>query len=164
LRRVWQDLPMEDRALLNPAFTSVLIARFSGSYQEATSGPAPVTLTFLAVTMILHGPTRSALPARTSTNFLSWLENNDEIRIKLPDKAAGIAPIIREGLLFSLANDICRFVPPTMVSLGARRPRGAPQGRSAEVVQCQRSAMFLGRWLPRAGGEATVLALLGVRP
>jgi hypothetical protein len=35
---------------------------------------------------------------------------------------------------------------------------------SDEVRECAKRAEFLGRWLEKAGGTETVMALLGVRP
>jgi hypothetical protein len=35
---------------------------------------------------------------------------------------------------------------------------------SGDGEECWKAARQLGRWLPRAGPPATVLALLGVRP
>lgn len=41
---------------------------------------------------------------------------------------------------------------------------GLPAPDAPDAAACWAGAHLLGRWLPRAGEPATVLALLGVRP
>lgn len=164
MRGAWVEQSQEDRALFNPAFIALLIARFVAAYQKTDGTAAPMSLTYLATTMVLHRPTRDILPSRTSANYVAWIAQNDHIRIALPDAAKKVAPVVGEGLLFALVNGVCVLTPPVMIGVGGKAPKTRISGRTQEVISCQRAAEFLGRWFARAGNEATILALMGVTP
>lgn len=149
------------RALFNPAFVAALIGRAATAHQSERDAPLPVALGYLVAPIVLHTPTRQALP-RVNARLAKWADDHQLLRAELRWRAPHLSDITRGGLRFGLRYDLLAL---TATGLGAgrafQRLRAPMDGEAAE---CWKAAELLGRWLPRAGPPATILALLGVRP
>lgn len=66
----WDLRPIEQRTLLNPAFLAVLIAETARGHLDEGAEPLPFALTFLAVPLVVHEPTREALPTIATSSDL----------------------------------------------------------------------------------------------
>lgn len=149
------------RALFNPAFAAVLIGRAAAAHRRQESVALPLAFGYLVVPMILHTPTRDALP-RVNARLAKWADEHQLLRAELRWRAPQLATVTRHALRFGLRHELLDLVPagiearPTIAQL-----RTPEHGHASE---CWNRAELLGRWLPRAGPPSTVLALLGLRP
>lgn len=149
------------RALFNPAFLAALIGRAAAGHRTDREAPLPLALGFLVAPMVLHTPTRQALP-RVNARLAKWADDNRLLRAELRWRAPQLTEITRRGLRFGIRHELIAFTPSGIEDAAAlTRLRTPPSGEAAE---CWKAAELLGRWLPRAGPPATVLVLLGVRP
>lgn len=162
----WRDRSIEERNLLNPGFCATLLWHAAQGYGSERSTPMAVELSFLVLPFVLHLETRESLPRNITTSLPTWLAEHPIVRTRLGERAATLRSFTREALVFGGSH--------RLLSLGQdgvranaevkKRVNAALKLSSDEVRECAKRAEFLGRWLEKAGGTETVMALLGVRP
>jgi hypothetical protein len=156
----WSERPLEERVALNPAFLALLLRSAASGYEQESERPLPIPLTFVALPLVLHRPTRDALPT-IATSLPVWLQDHQLLREGFANRARAIAPAVREALTIGLSTSLVRL------SLGGIVEAAEPQRArhaTAEIRHISTRARFVGRWLARAGDVATVYLLLGLRP
>jgi len=153
----------EHAALFNPAAVALVLARQCQGAVERGRSSLPLSLAYMGTLMVFHPRVRAALPGTISTNFVTWLERNPQAKADVATSIRGSGTWLNMGVSFSLAHQVCEWSPPASLQTGSAAPSPRIQG-STEMSEMERRAFFVGRWLPEAGSEATVLALLGTRP
>jgi ABC-3C biological conflict system middle component len=154
-------LGTDARALFNPAFVAVLIARAAAGHRRERDASLPLALGYLVAPMVLHTPTRDALP-RVNARLARWADEHQLVRAELRWRAPQLSSVTRHALRFGLRHELIGLTPAGIDAAPAVARLPAPD--SGDASDCWKKAELLGRWLPRAGPPATVLALLGVRP
>ena len=154
----WQDRSEIPAAYLNPGLLAMLVSSCARGYMQEAERAMSWPLAFLALPLVLHRPTRQALPGNTRTHLSTWLARNPLIRAEFPERARSLAPFVREGLRFGVRERV--------LILEDRGLRGEeiPLGRSGDIQPLIRSANLVGRWLAKTGQSSTTFALLGVTP
>lgn len=156
----WQQRSGAAAVFLNPALLATVQAASAAAYERESGGELMVwPLVTLTPSLVLHGPTRRALPAAVSTHLSSWVARNPVLVAGLPQRVASLAPAVREGLRFGLRHGL--------LELQEGRVRGTVRGVSrleGELGELVRKAQLVGRWTARTERPSTVFALLGVRP
>jgi len=158
---LFDDRCREERTLLNPGFCANLI------WHAATGGRAALSFeeSFLVLPMVLHRATREALPRSTRTSLAVWLEENPLSRSRIAKRARALGPFTKEALMLGGVHGLYGFQSGKLVpSPSWRRKVNRALGESAEVSECAKKAMFVGKWFAEVGSAATVMALIGVRP
>jgi len=61
----WEDRPLEEANLFNPAFCSALVFEFVRAYTKERPEGAPLPLLPLVFSIVLHSATRNKLPGTT---------------------------------------------------------------------------------------------------
>jgi len=161
----WHERPSEEAALLNPAFCGELIARAAQDYERLTERPFPLPFAFLILPLVLHPPTRQALPGRANTTFATWSADHDVVLAELPERAMSLRPVTREALLF-LVQHKALALGPDGLSRGASPLKLSARLAvdSEDAVSMRRAAGLLGRWFANQGTVTTVLQTMGVTP
>jgi Family of unknown function (DUF6521) len=162
----WSERPHEEATLLNPDFCALILTLAVGDFEKESGAGMPYVFAFLLLPIILHKPTREALPKSTLKVFSTWLEENEDLRATFSDRVQTLRDFVKEAVLFASIHGAITFASDGILKVG-KKPRGIqPFGRSAteEVRDCLHKAQFLGRWMSTAGPAATVMALWGVRP
>jgi Family of unknown function (DUF6521) len=162
-RRNTRYEPPEVTALLNPAFISLLLLRAATACVGETGSALPLVYAPITVAIAAYPEVRSTLSYRINTPFIVWIERVGHLRSILQSRVQEFVPIVNEGLLFALAYEVLRL-DGRGIEPGDRKSASQSIRGTADMRDAQRAAVYLGRWLPRAGGAATVCALLGVRP
>jgi hypothetical protein len=152
---------VDARALFNPAFLAALIGQAATSHRTDHDGPLPLALGYLVAPMVLHTPTREALP-RVNARLAMWADRHQLLRAELRWRAPQLTEITRHGLRFGIRYELIALVPGGIEAGAVFTRLLTPDG--GEAAECWKAAKLLGRWLPRAGPPATILALLGMRP
>ncbi|MGV9394176.1 three component ABC system middle component [Streptomyces olivaceus] len=156
----WQERPQAPAVFLNPALIAAVQAAAAAAYARESDGELMVwPLAMLTPALVLHGPTRRALPAAVSTHLSSWVSRHPVLVAGLPQRTASLAPVVREGLRFGLRHGLLALEGGRVA--GALRGVSRLDGEAAEIV---RKAQLVGRWTARTDRPSTVFALLGVRP
>jgi hypothetical protein len=154
----WREQPPAVRATLNPLLVAGVLAWSSRAYQEtADRQPMPWPLAYVVPALVLHAPSRDALPGSAAKRLLAWRDENDLLVAGLPARCLALRPFTRAGLRAGLRHELLQLdgaglrglLPPT------RTPR--------DLQGLQRSSALVGRWLAPLP-TATVLATLGVTP
>jgi hypothetical protein len=153
----WTERPRVEATLLNPALIAVLLAAAARDY-DSPSARMPWPLAFLVPPLVLHRPTRDALPRDTRTHLSTWIRRQPLLRAGFPARAAAMVPLTREGLRFGLrAGVLARDGASLIGHLDAEAPAG-------ELRQLVQRAGLVGRWMAKTDQPSTVFALLGVAP
>jgi hypothetical protein len=87
---LWALRPQEEANLLNPAFCGLVIALAVDDYVKEVGEGMPFCFAFLVLPIVLHKPTREALPQRTTKALSSWLDENEEYRATFADRALAL--------------------------------------------------------------------------
>lgn len=162
----WSERPEEEANLLNPAFCSLLIRSTARDYRSATKTSLPFALSFLILPVVLHKPTRDALPSTTATLMTAWAVANPAVLAGFGQRAQRFVESTREAILFGAGHGWLKFNGLGLVP-GPKRLGGDPANlpsNTAEVGSCFAASRLLGRWLASAGTTATVMSIWGVAP
>jgi hypothetical protein len=154
----WLLRPRVEAALLNPALIGMSIAHAADGYGQTAQEPMPWPIAFLVAPIVLHRPTREALPADTRTHFATWVTRHPLLVAGFPRRADVMTDPTREGLRMALRTGRLVIANAGVIPIS---PSTSPQG---ELRQLLRSAALVGRWLARLDQPSTAFALLGVTP
>lgn len=158
--KTWSERPVEHRTLLNPAFLAVVVNEVATGHHTESDRPLPFVLAFLAVPVVLHEPTREALPT-IATSVYAWLDSRPQARVHIPPLARQFAPHTREALRFGVLHGALQFTENGSLIPGVLA-KPAPNTQTTELRRCRDRARFTGRWLSRAGDTGTILAAWGL--
>lgn len=167
----WQERTIEQRNLLNPAFCAVTVWQLARGYRtESTTLGTPVTglpleIAFVGASLVLRGQTRDQLPRVITSSLATWVHDHPLERSAVAKGVVVLRDTVREALLFGgqhgmLSLDGHRIDANEMQT---KKINAYLRTSSDEVRECMRQAVFVGRWLCKAGAPPTVLALLGVQ-
>jgi hypothetical protein len=147
---------------MNPAFIAILLANAAAAHEERTGQPMPLALCFLVGPMVLHAPTRDALPRKVTAKPGPWLDANPVLRAGFAARARSAAPAVRAGLRHGLRAGILELAGERVTGRPPRRRSGIRL--SAEVEEILKRAAFAGGWLGLAGPPVGSYAMWRVRP
>jgi hypothetical protein len=153
----WAERPRVQATLLNPALIAVLLAAAAQEYETEETG-MPWPLAFLIPPLVLHRPTRDALPRNTRTHLSTWIRREPLLRAGFPARAAAMVPLTREGLRFGLRASVLSR---DRAALRGHLDTQAPAGELRQLIS---RAALVGRWMAKTDQPSTVFALLGVAP
>jgi hypothetical protein len=142
---------------LNPALVAAVVASSAHGFESSAKRPMIWPMAFLITPLVLHRPTRQALPKTTATHLSTWVSTHALLRAGFPARAKTLAPTVREGLRFGLRHGV--LAPEG----GALRGSIGPAAGS-ELAVLLKSAQLVGRWLGKTDQPATAFAILGVEP
>lgn len=151
--------PQAAAAFLNPALLAVVQAAAAKAYERERAELMVWPMAPLVSALVLHRPTRAALPRTVSTHLSSWVSQYPVLVAGLGPRTSSLLPSIREGLRFGLRHEL--------LALERGRLRGllgSTRGLEGELADLVKSASLVGRWTARTDRPSTVFALLGVRP
>jgi len=162
--QAWTERPTEIAHLLNPAFCALVLVHSVRGFLEETAEGLPYPLIFLVLPVVLHKPTRDALPTSVATKMHPWLENHQQVQVGFADRCASVIDHTREAMVFAVAHNLLQITNDARIKAPEhrlRRPRWPPD---SEPAVCLDKARFIGRWMARAGQTATLYAMWGIRP
>jgi hypothetical protein len=162
----WPQRAREEANLFNPAFLGQLVDRVATGHSERAQGGLPWALSFLALPVLLHKPTRDALPRDVRTSMGAWTQSHPLLIASLPERARSLRPLISEALLFSLTHGLVGHEGGKLLpgSRARRNPNDPWREPTEDFRACATRATFFGRWCATSGLPATVFALWEVRP
>lgn len=151
----WARQPPAVRATLNPVLVGAVVAWASNAYRGVSGDPLPWPLAFVVPALVLHEPTRRALPGAASKRLLVWQRENEELVAGLPARCLALKPFTSAGLRAALRHGLLQADGAALRSGPVRAAAPGP------LVVTQRSAALVGRWFAPLP-TATVLAQLGM--
>ena len=162
----WHERSIEERNLLNPGFCATLLWHAAQGYASERKTPMAVEVSFLVLPFVLHLETRESLPRAITTSLPTWLSEHPLVRTRLGERASMLRTFTREALVFGGSRGLLSISQEGVRANDdmKKRVNASLKKTSDEVRECAKRAEFLGRWLEKAGGPETVMALLGVQP
>lgn len=143
---------------------SVVLAQVCRGYAQKAGGkPVPLPLTFIAAPVVLHGPTRRALPRQARSKLGPWLDDHPVLRAGFPRRARSISGAVQAGIRDGLRTGLLAL---SESGLSAEQPQLSAAGvvLSDEVDEILSRSAFVGGWLALAGHPTAIYALWRVRP
>ncbi len=155
--------PSERDALYNPAFIALILAQAAAEHGARVNSGLPFPLAFLVAPIVLHGPTRQALPRQARSKMALWLEENPVQRAGLARRAASLVPAVRAGIRYGLRSGALALNDSTLT---AAKPKIENNDimLSAEVDHILARAGYVGGWFALAGSPSGIYALWRVKP
>lgn len=151
----------EEFALFNPAFLGYMINRSAYGWEKAQGRGMPVAATYLVLPVVLHGPTRRALPSTTRTNLLVWMQDHPSLVEAFPAHALGLKQRVSDAILLACSTGLVVANAGLLVRGRARR---MPQGISDEVHECFAKAEWAARWFSQTSPATSLFTYWGVSP
>lgn len=164
----WQDRPLEERHLLNPAFCATVLWHAAKGATDQSNSSRYLTFmeAFLILPLVLHERTRDVLPIRISSSLPVWVSSQPLLISTLPMKCKSLTPYTKEAILYGGANGVLQLGGPSLLAEAscARSISKTMRSSTAEVQECMKKAQFLGKWFSHTSDPITILTLFGVRP
>jgi hypothetical protein len=161
----WAEQPAEEARLLNPAFVGALAWACADGHAKEDDEGFPYPLVFVALPVVLHQPTRAALPRDTRTSLAAWLVGHPRALVGFAERAAALVPTVKSALLLAFGNGLLTMAGGRVHAGRRPRPMTSFEGQATDEVRaCLKRGRFVGQWFARAGSPATVMALWGVAP
>lgn len=159
----WDDRPVTVAHLLNPAFCGEIIRRFINEYQKVknTDGGISFQLVFLVLPMVLHKQIRENLPKTSGKNFFAWIEENQQVKMILPNLIKRTVSYTKESLMFLLMYEIIKINELGEIVV-IEKPKSVKE--SNEVSECYKKAELVGKWLANSGSSQSIFINLGIKP
>ncbi|MBF0555841.1 MAG: hypothetical protein HQK96_15045 [Nitrospirae bacterium] len=164
--KAWQERPIEEANLLNPAFCCVVLTSSIVGYASDKGYWMPFPLSFMILPLVLHKPTRDLLPLKTTTSFPAWIQKNASARVLFYERVVSLKPYTREALTFGLIHNWLAFQEDGNLQSIKKETDIDKYLRKLndEAQECVKRSHFLGKWLAKAGSPQTVMTLWGIRP
>jgi hypothetical protein len=162
----WDERTSEEKALLVPSFSSLILWQAANGYYIESSNGLPFEITFLILPMVLNRHTREALPKKVSTSFAVWLNDNPIARACVVDRTPLIIQFTKEALIFGGTYGLLN------VTINEVKANPNWKGRvnanlkltGKEVQECAKRAEFVGKWFAKTGSSQTIMSLMGIKP
>jgi hypothetical protein len=159
----WHERPVEEAALLNPAFGGELLARTVTEYGKLNPLGCPLPLLFLVLPLVLHPGTRTALPRRANTLLAPWVAEHESTLTSLSDRILSLRRASRESFILMLQKEVL-IIGEDRVRCGKLKLKSSTGDRTDEVTDIVRSAGLVGRWFATQRSLIQTLQTLGLRP
>ena len=159
----WERRPTTVAHLLNPAFCGELIRRCANFYTKSkkSKGALPFQLSFVLMPLVLHKAIRETLPKSTRKNFIAWVEENQSIKMEIPDLIKRTVPFTKEAIMFLLMYEVIEINSEGKLNVLQKVSKQKFEG---EVGECYKKAEFLGKWLASSGNAQSIFITLGIKP
>lgn len=164
-KRNWPVRPTDVANLFNPAFLSMILRRAVDGHERELGVGMPFEMAFVVAPLVLHEDTRERLPTIAATMQL-WIQENREVVIGFPRRAAEIVPFAREAIMFGVQRSVLKIETDGRLSKGSKKLVGVTpyQRNSDEIKKIYSKSEFLGRWMTQQSNATTVFAMLGIKP
>lgn len=162
----WTSRPKEVKNLFNPAFCGEILRRCIYSHAQYSQVAFPFPLIFLVLPLVLDKSTREKLPQKImpNTHFLSWLQNNQSIRIQFPQRAKEMKAFAKEAFIFLVASKSIEIDFQGNLSTKNYSPVRLDGEWVEEVKDCFKKAENVGKLFSEVNNPSLLYASLDVRP
>ena len=154
----WLQRPQIEATLLNPALIALTLAHSANAYVDRANAPMQWPVAFLVPPLVLHKPTRDALPRDVRTHFSKWVADHPLLVVGFSRRARAMTEPTREALRVGVRSGQLVINEQNLVATSLAAP---PAG---ELAQLLRASALVGRWLGTLREPSTAFALLGVVP
>jgi len=156
--------PVEVMALLNPAFTAIMISSAVRGYCSLCPEGMPFISSFLVLPIVLHKPTRILLPKSMRTKMPAWLAQNAEVRVDFAKRMSRLAKFTKEGILFAGNGGLIKITASGLITPTTQKPRAPEWSKESESMNCLLQSAFVGKWLGMINNPLNSYVMWGIKP
>jgi len=161
----WNARSIEEAHLLNPAFGCIVLSAAAHGFQSIQGEGMPFPLVFTILPIVLHKPTRDALPITARTPMAIWLQEHAVVKVQFIDRVLALKPHTRETILFGANHNWLDLVHAKLVfKLQENDLDRAIRNLADEAKECTSRAKVVGKWFAAVGTTETSMHLWGIRP
>lgn len=161
--KAWDARPAEVAHLLNPAFCGLVLRNVVAGYRKEGGLEVDLALLFIALPLVLHAPSRRALPGTVSTRLHTWIESHADLKVGMAERTRSLVSYTKEALAFGCQHGLLHITSTGGVAATTDKKTKAPLP-TEEASAIVSAGYFAGRWLQPAGDSATVYTMFGLRP
>ena len=161
--REWSLRPIEVAHLLNPAFCAILLREAAIGHQAETERGMPYALSFLVLPIVLHAPTRDALPKSIAKKLHTWIEDNQFSRVRFAERVRSLVSHTKESIIFACQGNMLQISDNGLLVSTSHKKLKVPWEPYSESYSCNQKAKFVGRWFGRFGDIPTIFAMWGIK-
>lgn len=118
---------------------------------------------FIILPIVLHKDIRNSLPKTIRKNFYDWLEENDKIKLYLPEKIKNLVPYTREARAFLIYHEAINIDKKGNITVIKYRKK-ILNIKDSEVKEIFNKEKMFGKWLTYTGEVETIYTLLVIKP
>ena len=159
-----RDRSIETRNLLNPAFCGLIYASIVTGYNLKSRSSIPYYLPYILMPIILHKESRLKIPDTSATKFHSWLQNSEEIKIGLAERAVNLKPFVSEAVMFLHGQGHIKSDSEFGISVVKQSSINTMLKNSPMISDYIKKAKTIGAMCGKNNSALTIMALLGVQP
>lgn len=160
----WKERPQIVAALANPAFCGKILHNCFKAYSGQTQSTFPYALCFFTLPIILHKRTRDLLPSSSRKTLHAWFNENNELKIGLPNRIRGYIPYTKESIMFLIANNAISINDSGGIEMSRITNTFKTEEDETELLDCFKKSETLGKILAKSGNVSTIYSIIGVRP
>jgi hypothetical protein len=154
---------METNNLLNPAFCGLVYASIVEGFNSKSITTIPFYLPYILMPIVLHKESRLQIPSTTATKFHSWIQNAEQIKIGLPERARSLKPFVSEAATFLHGQGHIESDETLGIKIKELRKMKKIISESEATTEYTRKAKILGAICGKNNSDLSILALLGVQ-
>ena len=159
----WQERPIEERNLFNPAFCALILAAALREHEKESRAPMPYSLTLLVLPLALHMEMRAFLLSNNSTSLLILLERRPDLLVHFAERARGLVAHAMEAFALLAKTNCILVTKDGRLALGKRKISNRPL-LTQEAESCRSAGKLIGRQFARIDDRVTIYTSLGVCP
>lgn len=161
----WKSRTVEEAHLLNPAFGCIVLSAAVFGFQSIQNEGMSYPLAFTILPIVLHKPTRDALPGTARTPMAVWLQEHAVAKVQFVERILALKPHTCETLLFGANHNWLGFEHAKLVfKLQESDLDRAIRKLADEAKECTSKAKVVGKWFASVGTTETSMHLWGIRP
>lgn len=160
----YKNSPVEVQALLNPAFTAIMISSAVRGYCSVCPNGMPFVSAFLLLPIVLHKPTRTLLPKSTRLKMPAWIAQNPEVRVDFAKRMSRLARFTKEGILFAGNGGLIEINASGLITPKGKKPQAPPWSKESESMNCLIQSVFVGKWMGMINNPLNSYVMWGVKP
>lgn len=162
----WANRQPDFANLFNPAFVGIVLRSVCEGYVARADEAMPVSLSFLAVPLVLSPAVRQNRPSNVRARMGKWLRENPNIKAEFMPAARFLVPVVREAIMVAVYNKLLAIESHRLRGIGhLQSALGTPDASPiSNLGNDLAHARFIGRWLAATGSEVAIFDAIGLRP
>ncbi|MBA1254763.1 hypothetical protein G7021_19095 [Pseudomonas carnis] len=159
----WDQRPFETKNLFNPAFCAVVLMRSIKAYTTIDPRGMPFSLSLLILPLALHEESRTVILEYARSYLLKAVSVHPQLLIGFPERVTEMMPYAFEAFGVAHQSDCFEATAEGRLLPKARRLKATVDG-TKESMECQQTAILLGKEFARIADRVTVYTAFGIRP
>ena len=154
---------IETKNLLNPAFCGLVYASIVEGYNLKSTSSIPFYLPYFLMPIVLHKESRLQIPRTSVSKFHLWIQDTEQIKIGLPERAKNLKPYVSNASMFLHGQGYIKTDANLGVKIVNSKQIKSHINKSQSIENYTRKAKTLGAICGKHNNNLSILVFLGVQ-